>query len=568
MPTDGGRVGVGAAERIARRLRAFGCRHAFGIPGGEVLAMVEALRAAGIRVGLTRHENAAGFVAEGVHHADGAPAVLVTTLGPGLANAVNVVANAFQDRVPMIVLAGSVPAALAHRYTHQVLDHRELLASVTKAALRVEPGAADRLAEKALAIATAARPGPVLLDLPMDVQERDEPEYRPAPARRGPAVPAEGEALATARAWLAEAERPLAVAGLDVAREPAAPAVAAFCRRFGVPLVTTYKAKGVLDEEDPLALGGAGLSPVVDARLRPLFAAADCILLIGYDPIEMRAGWCDPWPADARVIELAAAPNHHFVHRARLEFVGDPAASLARLADGLEPRATWPEGEPARVRRALVAERRLDEAWGPAAVVDVLRRVLPPDAVVTTDSGAHRIVLSQAFTCRLPGTLLQSTGFCTMGCALPLAIGRKLAEPRRTVVATTGDGGLEMVLGELATLRDLALSLPIVVFADRELALIGLKQRSRGLPEAAVALGPTDWPAVAAAFGGRGRRVRDRETLAAELRSALARPGFTLIAAELEARDYEGRIRAAAGLGLSGRDSPSRAVRGAPAPRC
>ena len=538
-----------SADLIARRLAAAGCRYAFGIPGGEVLAVMDALDRAGIRVRLARHETAAGFMGEGVHHHDGAPAVLVATIGPGLANAVTAIANAWQDRVPMVVLTGCVATDEQHAYTHQVLDHVKLVEPVAKAAFRVEDGMAAMLADRAVAIATEGRPGPVLLDIPIDVQTREQPAPPPAPASApasqaasAPVGPAEGPALEEARSWLAEARRPLVIAGLDVPNQGAEAAVADFCRRFRAPLVTSYKAKGALPEDDPLALGGAGLSPRADRRLLPLVAASDCVVLAGYDPVEMRIGWRDPWPAGARVIDLPAVAGGHFMHRARLTFPGDVRAGLAALGRGVAPQDTWAAGEPAAAKAALRAESGLDEDWGPAAVVDMLRRALPRDAVVTTDSGAHRIVLSQLYECARPRGLLQSTGLCTMGGALPLAIGRKLAEPGRAVVATMGDGGLEMVLGELATLRDLRLALPIVVFADAQLGLIELKQRSSQLPGLAVDFGATDFPAVARALGGEGVAVRDRAGLARELEAALARDRFTIIAAEIGRRAYDGRI--------------------------
>ena len=532
-----------SADLIARRLAAAGCRHAFGIPGGEVLALMDALDRAGIRVVLARHETCAGFMGEGVHHRDGAPAILVVTIGPGLANAVNVIANAWQDRVPMVVLTGCVSTSEQHGYTHQVLDHARLVEPVAKAAFRVEDGMAAMLADRAVAIATEGRPGPVLLDVPIDVQTSEQPAPPPAPEPApAPVGPAEGPALEEARSWLREASRPLVIAGLDVLNQKAEAAVAAFCRRFGAPLVTSYKAKGVLAEDDPLALGGAGLSPRADARLLPVVAASDCVVLAGYDPIEMRIGWRDPWADGARVIDLPAVAGGHGMHRARLMFPGDVAAGLEALGRGLEPRETWAGGEPAAASAALRAESRLDEDWGPAAVIDVLRRSLPRDAVVTTDSGAHRIVLSQLFECYRPRGLLQSTGLCTMGCAVPLAIGRKLAEPDRAVVATIGDGGLEMFLGELATLRDLKLAIPILVFVDTQLGLIELKQRTSQLPNLAVDFGATDFPAVARALGGEGVAVRDRAGLAREMEAALSRDRFTIIAAEIGRRAYDGRI--------------------------
>ena len=532
-----------AAELIAKRLADAGCRYAFGIPGGEVLAIMDALERANIRVVLAKHENCAGFMGEGVYHHDGAPAILVATLGPGIANAANVIANSFQDRVPMVAMTGCVSVDEQHTYTHQVLDHVKLVEAITKAAFRVEDGTAAVLANKAVVLATEGRPGPVLLDIAIDVQTREQPaaaSLRSTPIAR--MAPAESAALDTARSWLAEAERPLVVAGLDILTQRAEVAVESFCRRFSVPLITTYKAKGVLPEDDPLSLGAAGLSPKVDRQLLPLLAASDCIVLAGYDPVEMRIGWRDPWPDGARVIDLPAVRSHHGMHTASLEFVGDVGAGLEALGKGLAPRTTWPSKEPTTAKAALGAESRVNEDWGPAAIVDVLRKSLPRDAVVTSDSGAHRIVLSQLFECYRPRALLQSSALCTMGCAVPLAIGRKLAEPERVVVATVGDAGLEMFLGELATIRDLKLAIPIIVFVDRQLGLIELKQRTSQLANLAVDFGATDFPAVAKALGGEGVWVRDRKTLAREMAAALSRETFTMLAAVIGPRAYDGRI--------------------------
>ncbi|MFV2091526.1 MAG: thiamine pyrophosphate-binding protein [Hyphomicrobiales bacterium] len=531
------------AELIAARLAQAGCKHAFCIPGGEVLAIVDALHRVGIKVVLAKHENCAGFMGEGVYHSNGAPAVLVATIGPGIANAANVIANAFQDRVPMIVLTGCVTNVDQHTYTHQVFDHLKLIEPISKAVFRVEDGTAAILADKAVAISTQGRPGPVLLDVPVDVQTRQQPGApTPVHAPQAPMAPAHGPALQTARKWLAEARRPLVIAGLDVLTQNAAPAVQQFCRRFSAPLITTYKAKGVLAEDDPLAMGAAGLSPRVNAHLLPLVALSDCVVLAGYDPIEMRDDWRHPWPQGARVIDFSGVPNRHSMHQAALDFVGAIGPGLKALGTGLEPRQTWPGAEPAAIKSTLRAESRLDETWGPAAIVDTLQKSLPRDAVVTTDAGAHRIVLSQLFECYAPSGLLQSSGLCTMGCAVPLAIGAKLAEPNRAVVATVGDAGLEMFLGELATIRDLKLAIPIIVFVDRQLALIELKQRKSQLANLAVEFGATDFPAVARALGGAGVWVRDRATLAREIEAALTRDTFTILAATLERCSYDDRI--------------------------
>lgn len=533
-----------ASEILARALHQAGCRHAFGIPGGEVLTVMHALADAGIDFRLAKHENAAGFMAEGTYHVTGAPGILVATLGPGVANAVNVVANAEQDRVPLIFLTGCVEPAEAAGYTHQVLDHGKLLAGITKASLTLADGAVETQVEKAIAIATQGRPGPVHIDIPIALAKTAQPEGRPLHLPRiAAAAPAPGPDLDAARAHLMAAKRPLMLAGLEVLTQGAEDAVAAFARDHGVPVITTYKAKGLLPEDDPLSLGGAGLSPKADEHLLPLVQMSDCLLLAGYDPIEMRQGWCRPWdPATTPVLEFTTAPNPHGVHGATLTFVGDIAAGLAALRAGVAPGATWSNGAPAETKAALAKAFPSDEAWGASAVVDTVRQALPDDGIATVDSGAHRILLSQVWRCARPHTLLQSTGLCTMGCALPLAIGAKVAAPERPVVAFTGDAGLEMVLGELATLRDFKLPVVIVVFVDASLALIELKQRKAGLRNLGVDFGATDFAAVARALGGIGVTVHDRETLEKAVRDGLTAETFTIVAAEIGAHAYDGRF--------------------------
>ena len=177
---------MNTADVIARRLYAAGCRFAFGIPGGEVLTLIDALERVGIRFVLTKHENAAGFMAEGGWHANGAPGILVATVGPGVANAFNVIANASQDRVPLIVISGAVDAPDAVRYNHQVFDQSAVLAHICKASFVAADGAVDAMIDKALAIATYGRPGPCHIDLPIPAPPCANLP-RPRRPRRGPA---------------------------------------------------------------------------------------------------------------------------------------------------------------------------------------------------------------------------------------------------------------------------------------------------------------------------------------------------------------------------------------------
>lgn len=538
------------ADIIARKLFEAGCRHAFGIPGGEVLSLMDGLKDAGIAFHLVKHENNGGFMAEGTHHASGAPGILLATVGPGVVNAINVVANAWQDQVPMIFLTGCVDAADAQRFTHQVFDHTSVLRPITKASFTVAAGAVDVTIEKAIAIATEGRPGPVHLDVPISVAKAEEGGNRAIRrAASAPMAPASGPEWDAARTAFEKAERPLIIAGVDVLHHDAADAVANLAQTFSIPVLTTYKAKGVLPEDDPLALGGHGLSPKAFAIIKPLIDKADAIILAGYDPIEMRSEWCDPWmPGDGNdtngpaVIEFSAEANTHFVHQASHSFIGNVGASLDALREDVTRNDVWPGAEPAQTRADLMAAFPRDDEWGPGAVIDVARKSLPREGVAAVDTGAHRILLAQQWESYGPRGLMQSTGLCTMGTAVPLAAGHKIAAPDTPVIAFSGDAGMEMILGELATLRDQNLAFPIVVFVDESLSLIEIKQRRDGMDNVGVDFGGTDFAAVATAMGGHGVTVDNRDALEAALTEAFAAETFTVIACPIGRKAYDGRF--------------------------
>ena len=234
------------------------------------------------------------------------------------------------------------------------------------------------IADRAVALALEGRAGPVHIDVPIGVAAAEvpigpggAPEPHRAPA--SPLVPA-GEDLETARAWLRHATNPVIVAGLDAVRDDAGAAILALAETLQAPVVTTYKAKGIVDETHPLALGGAGLSPLADRHVLPLLQEADVAILAGYDPIEMRAGWRDPFGPATRVIDIAHAPNTHYMHQGDLNFVAHVGETLALLREGLEPRSE----RTVEAKAALAADAfPHDDEWGPAGVIAEARAVLP-----------------------------------------------------------------------------------------------------------------------------------------------------------------------------------------------
>jgi len=543
------------ADVIARRL-AQETTLAFGVPGGEVLSLIDALRAAHVRFVLARHETSAGFMAEGVNRVRGDLALLVATVGPGVANTINVVSHAQQARRPMIVLTGCVDPADQTSYTHQVFDHQRVLRPLCKASFQVAARTAAETIERAVQLATEGVAGPVHVDVPVSVADVRIPHVergRWSVART--TTHRDDAAFTAAREALAGARRPLVLAGLGLLRGGGAAVLRSRHAKAPRPLMTTYEAKGVIDEHDPFCIGAVGLSPRADEVALPFVADADVVLLAGYDPVEMRHGWRHPFHPDATVLEVTRRPGLHGMHHASVSLVGEPAAILDALLDGVP--ASMDDAWIARTkeaRSALVGRFPVHDEWGPSAIFDVLREKLPDDAVVAVDTGAHRILLCEQWRFRRGGRLLQSNGTSTMACAIPFAVGAKLAAPDAEVVAIVGDGGLEMALGELGTVRDLGLPLTIVVLDDRSLALIEKKQRARGLPNVGVDFGDqraeppgtdfpgTDYARIAGAFGGVGVRVEALAALHAELDAAKERTSFTLLHCPIPRRAYDGRI--------------------------
>ena len=537
---------VRVADRVAQACHAHGIRHAFGMPGGEVVTLIDALVAQGIHFVLARNETAAAMMGAGTDPSARIPGLLVTTLGPGLANAINGIADAVQERNPLLVISGVVERNLRARYTHQIIDHAAMLHPLVKASFEIEPESAAVTVTRAIALAMTPPFGPVHLDL--------SPATAALPAHRADrasiiaradvaSVDRNHQSIQALRARLQSCARPLIIAGLDAARAQAGSALFELAVQYAAPIITTYKAKGLIDERHALSLGAAGLSPLADSVLLPVVNRADLVLLIGYDPIEMRPGWLHPFAPDAHLVELASFTHDHGMHAADARLTGPLPDMLAALCDDAMPRMTWRDREPDNARATLQEKFAGPPAWGPHKIFRILQDTAPESAIFSVDSGAHRILLSQMWQAHRPFELLQSAGWCTMGSAIPLAIGQQLTNREACVIAVLGDGGLEMALGELGTLRDQKLPVIVLVVQDESLALIALKQALAGLPSAGVTMGHTHYDQIAEAFGGHGISVETPDALRDAIAKAVARRDrFSLIACQIKADNYAGTI--------------------------
>ena len=531
------------ADVVARTLHAFGIRTAFGMPGGEVVTLLDALGAAGIAFVLTRHETAAAIMAAGARALDrrAGPPRDDPRAGPcqrGQRHRRRRAGARAADRD-----LRRRRAASRARYTHQILDHAALLRAVVKGSFEIEAeGAAATVARGDPPRHDAAvRPG---ASRPFARRRGGAPTARAAVAapgdrRRAPPSTMRRMARRRRRSRRGEASaRPRRLRG--GARRAPATALTAFADA-GVPVLTTYKAKGVIDERHPSPSAPPGCHRRPTRCCATLVARADLVLLAGYDPIEMRPAGSIP-SAQATVVEIGAASADHGMHRVDRRVLAAPGALLAAIVPRPAARRLLAGRRAGALRAAL--ERGLPRA----AAARARRRLrglggdLPAEAIVTVDSGAHRILFASSgapagrWRCCNPPACAPWARRCPWPSA-------RRAAARAPVVAVMGDGGLEMGLGELGTLRDPGLPVIAVVLQDESLALIEMKQRQAGLAEAGVRLGRTDLAALAESFGGAGITVRDAQALREAIAAALARRDrFTLIACITGADAYDGRI--------------------------
>ncbi|MBW6397346.1 hypothetical protein KPL78_05760 [Roseomonas sp. HJA6] len=532
-----------AADAIAAAFAAAGTRRIYGVPGGgSSLDLIAAAKVQGVEFVLARHETSAVIMAATEAELAGTPGVALCTRGPGVGNAANGMAHAALDRAPVVLLAdGFAPAERAFA-THQYFDHAAMLAPVTKVQLSVGQMAAGEAAARAIDAVLAAPRGAALIELSGSAARQPAPlpatVARPAPP--GP----DAASVAAARRVLAAAKRPVVVAGLEAVE--AAPELRALVTALGCPALVTYKAKGVIPDADPHFAGiftcGAAEGPVMDA--------ADAVLMVGADPIEFIP---KPWRWPVPVIEVATAPRALPYANPAAALSGALAPALTALTEGVT-RSTWDDTAIAAFREgwlaALANDPRRGAGIGPQSVVQIVQaacRKAGFDPRIAVDAGAHMFPATTYWQCDRPGDLLISNGLATMGFALPAAIAAALHDPQRGALAFTGDGGLLMGLGELATAVVLGVRLIVVAFNDATLSLINIKKDTRDLPDGALGWPRADLAAAMRAMGGVGLSACNEAELAEAVAAACTAQGPVLIDVAVDPSGYPAQIKALRG---------------------
>ncbi len=516
---------MNAAQLAIRCLENEGTTFAFGIPGEENLDLMDAFHDASVRFILTRHEEAAAFMADVHGRVTGRAGVCLSTLGPGATNLVTGIADAYLDRAPLVALTAQEPLSQVHKESHQYLDIVRLLAPVTKWNARVEDAeAVPEILRKAFKIAQTEKPGSTHVELPTDVAETSV-KGKPIPWERTRRPSPDRPSLERVAKLVAKARRPVILAGNGVIRGGAAAALTRFAEALRIPVACTPMGKGAVPWTSPMSLLTIGLQAYDYEHAG--FDRADLVLCIGYDIVEYDPQHWNP-KANQRIVHIDFTPAEVSAYYVpQVEIVADVRESIDLLRERCAPRrgARWT----AELRSSMLG--RLD-AWHegqkglakPPNLLRILREAMGPDDLLVTDVGAHKIWVGRFFQAEKPNTVLLSNGLATMGIALPGGISAKLAQPERRVVTLSGDGGFLMMVHELETMRREKAATVNLVWRDGGLGSIRWKQKNKFGRTIGVDFENPDLLELARAFGVRGYRAEKADELAAILEQALERP--------------------------------------------
>jgi acetolactate synthase-1/2/3 large subunit len=529
------------SDLLVAALQNEGVERIFAIPGEENLDVLESLRQSGIGVVLTRHEQAAGFMAATYGRLTGRAGVCLTTLGPGALNLTTSAAYAHLGAMPMVMITGQKAIRSSRQARFQIVDIVATMRPLTKMATQiVSARSIPTLVRDAFRVAQQERPGPVHLELPEDIaaDTADAALIPPHPIDL-PVAPA--AAIARATELILAARRPLVMLGAAASRPQLAEPLSRFVRRVGIPFFNTQMGKGAVNGGSKLYIGTAALSE--RDWVHEAIDQADLILCIGHDTVEK-----PPFLMGGQgpiVIHVGAVPaTVEQVYFPQAEIIGDVGASLALLADRLEGRL--PDAAALLGLRERILARLADRAGEdrfpltPQRIVHDVRAVMPPDGIVTLDNGMYKIWFARNYRTDVANTLLLDNALATMGAGLPSAIAACLLHPQRRVLAVCGDGGFMMNSQEMETSVRLRLNLVVLILEDKAYGMIRWKQAVDRFADFGLTFDNPDFVAYARAYGANGARVTSADGLVDALEAAFAAGGVHLVVVPV---DYSENVR-------------------------
>jgi acetolactate synthase I/II/III large subunit len=529
------------SDLLVAALENEGVQCIFAIPGEENLDVLESLRRSKIKLVLTRHEQAAGFMAATYGRLTGRAGVCLTTLGPGALNLTTAAAYAHLGAMPMVMITGQKAIRSSRQARFQIVDIVATMRPLTKMATQiVSAQSIPTLVRDAFRVAQQERPGPVHLELPEDIAaDAAVADIVPPHVVELPIAPL--AAIERAAAMIMAARRPLVMLGAAASRPHLAGPLSAFVRRAKIPFFNTQMGKGAVNAGSNLYIGTAALSE--RDWVHEAIDQADLIVSIGHDTVEkppFLMGRNGP-----QVIHVGATPaTVEQVYFPQAEIVGDVGASLAGLADRLEgklPHASALLGLREGIL-AHLAEGATEDRFPltPQRIVHDVRKVIPPDGIVALDNGMYKIWFARNYRTSVANTLLLDNALATMGAGLPSAIAASLINPDKRVLAVCGDGGFMMNSQELETAVRLKQNLVVLVLEDRAYGMIRWKQEVDGFSDFGLGFGNPDFVAYAQSYGAKGSRVGNAAELATMLETAFRDGGVHLVVAPI---DYSENMR-------------------------
>ena len=530
-----------ASELFVKALEAEGVKYVFGIPGEENLDLLESLRTSSIKLILTRHEQAAGFMAATYGRLTGKVGVCLATLGPGATNFVTAAAYAQLGGMPMLMITGQKPVKASKQGHFQIVDIVDMMKPLTKYTRQIV--SADNIparVRESFRRAVEERPGAVHLELPEDIS-RDETDVILIPESYHRRPIADGKATLHAAEAILAAKRPILMLGAASNRKTSSRMLREFIDKTDIPFFTTQMGKGVVDETHPLWLGNAALSD--GDFVHRAIEHADCIINVGHDVIEkppffMRRGL-------RKVIHINyLSAEVDTVYFPQIEVVGDIGNTIWRLCQAIEKQPHWDFSYADTVRAhhdAHLAEGKDDARWPiyPQRLVADVRKVMPDDGILCLDNGMYKIWFARYYRCRKPNTLLLDNALATMGAGLPSAIGAKIVHPERKVVAVAGDGGFMMNSQEIETAVRLKLDLTVLLLRDNAYGMIKWKQAHMHFANFGMDMGNPDFVAYAQSYGAQGHRPGSAAEFAPTLQKCLDTPGVHLIDVPIDYSDND-----------------------------
>jgi acetolactate synthase-1/2/3 large subunit len=532
------------ADLIVKLLERQGISTIAGVPGGAALPMYDALsKSEQIHHVLCRHEQGAGFIAQGMARVSGRPEVCLASSGPGATNLVTAIADAKLDSIPMIALTGQVPLSMIGTDAFQEVDTYGLTIPITKHNFLVR-SAKDLLTvvPSAFRIAMSDRPGPVLIDVPKDVQNQMVSfEAFPDVVVPDAAPVFDIAAIEEAAKMIEAAERPVLYLGGGVIHSGAAHMAVTLAEQASLPTTMTLMALGAMPMDHPLSIGMLGMHGARYTNY--VLEEADLLICVGARFDDRAIGKTAEFCPNAKIIHIDIDRSElHKVKNANVAIAGDVGQVLSELLPRVKPqlRKRWLSHVESLKGRFPLAMPGVDDPRSPYGLIHAVASCLDDSAIITSDVGQHQMWVAQAYPFRRPRQWLNSGGLGTMGFGFPAAIGAALAAPDRTVVCFSGDGSLKMNIQEMATAAQEDVNVKIVLFNNQSLGLVH-QQQSMFYGKRIMASRyerPTDFLKIAEGFGMRAVDLDPAANPRAVLAEALQTRGPCLIHATIDPNEF------------------------------